>query len=304
MVTSRSPVGVHFNVWTPAWDETGSRRAIEATKEAGFDFVEITIFDLATFDAKATARMLKDVGLAATCSTALVSETDISSGDEDAARRGEQHLLECLERATTVGSKWLVGATYGAWGKHQQGVTPEGRASSVEILRRVADRAANLGITIGLEVLNRYETNALNTTQQARELIDEIGSPNIQIQLDTYHANIEEKGQAEAVYACGDRLGYLHIGENHRGMLGTGTIDFRALFRAALDVGFTGPVAFEAFSLNAVGTQHGAVLSVWRDLWDDSLSMAEHARRFIEEQLAAARAVRDSSVSHVSAQPA
>jgi hypothetical protein len=38
-------------------------------------------------------------------------------------------------------------------------------------------------------------------------------------------------------HTAGDRLRYLHIGESHRGYLGTGTVDFDALFGAVRDVG-------------------------------------------------------------------
>jgi D-psicose/D-tagatose/L-ribulose 3-epimerase len=47
--------------------------------------------------------------------------------------------------------------------------------------------------------------------------------------------NIEESGFFSPVLAAGDRLGYVHIGENHRGYHGSGTVDFDAFFRS-LDV--------------------------------------------------------------------
>jgi D-psicose/D-tagatose/L-ribulose 3-epimerase len=51
--------------------------------------------------------------------------------------------------------------------------------------------------------------------------------------MDTYHMNIEESDLFSPVLAAGDRLGYVHIGESHRGYLGTGTVDFDAFFPAS-----------------------------------------------------------------------
>jgi D-psicose/D-tagatose/L-ribulose 3-epimerase len=71
----------------------------------------------------------------------------------------------------------------------------------------------------------------ISLTPQAVELIGEINAPNVKIHLDAYHMNIEEQGFAQAVKTAGSLLGYVHIGESHRGYLGTGTIDFPELFR-------------------------------------------------------------------------
>lgn len=58
--------------------------------------------------------------------------------------------------------------------------------------------------------------------------------------------------QVAPVLDCGDRLGYVHIGESHRGYLGTGNVDFDGLFKALVRVGYSGPVVFESFSFAVV----------------------------------------------------
>ncbi len=134
--------------------------------------------------------------------------------------------------------------------------------------QELAQRAADSNVTLGLEVINRYETNVLNTakqvggsvwctgaswhplframcqchvhmlakhishSQQGMEMLADINEPNVTIHLDTYHMNIEETSMADAVFTCGDKLGYVHIGESHRGYLGTGSVDFDGLFKA------------------------------------------------------------------------
>ena len=96
-------------------------------------------------------------------------------------------------------------------------------------------------MSLGLEICNRYETNVVNTAHDALALADDIGEDNVLIHLDTYHMNIEEDDLVRPVHEVGDRLGYVHIGENHRGYLGSGHLDLTGFFHALADIGYTGP---------------------------------------------------------------
>jgi D-psicose/D-tagatose/L-ribulose 3-epimerase len=283
-------IGVHFQVFTDAWTPEMRKPTLERVRVAGFDFIEITTLDPAGFDVDGTRADLDSLGLDVTLSTALSFESDISSDDAGAVARGERHLEAAVDAAAALDADWLVGLTYGAWGNYPAPPTARGRASCAEALGRICERAAAAGVSIGLEVINRYENNFLNTTAQALELVEEVGAPNLAIQLDSFHAQIEEVGQAEAVTNCRGRLGYLHVGENHRGMLGSGNVDFTGLFRRVVESGFQGPIAYEAFSRNVVGEEAAAALCVWRDLWRDSDALGAHAHRFISDQLRVAQA--------------
>jgi D-psicose/D-tagatose/L-ribulose 3-epimerase len=148
----------------------------------------------------------------------------------------------------------------------------------------LAGQAADAGLTLALEVVNRYETNIANTAAEMLAFIDASGA-DIALHLDSYHMNIEENGLVEPVEQAGSRLGYLHIGESHRGYLGTGTVDFPTLFAAVQDSGYTGPVTFESFSSAVVHPSLSNTLAVWRDLWEDGRDLASHAHRFIARGL-------------------
>jgi D-psicose/D-tagatose/L-ribulose 3-epimerase len=100
--------------------------------------------------------------------------------------------------------------------------------------------------------------------------------------------NIEEGFVGQAIERCGDRLGYFHVGESHRGYLGTGTVDFAAVFRSLARIGYDGPIAFESFSSAVVDPVLSNVLGVWRNLWSDGYDLARHAKAFMEAQRLAA----------------
>ena len=86
----------------------------------------------------------------------------------------------------------------------------------------------------------------------------------------------------------GARLGYVHIGENHRGYLGSGHLDLTGFFHALADIGYTGPVTFESFSSAVVAPGLSNDLAIWRNLWDDGADLATHARTYLATGLAAA----------------
>jgi D-psicose/D-tagatose/L-ribulose 3-epimerase len=101
--------------------------------------------------------------------------------------------------------------------------------------------------------------------------------------------NIEENDLVAPVLEVGDRLGYVHIGENHRGYLGSGHIDFPAFFGALADIDYRGPVTFESFSSAVVAPGLSNDLAIWRNLWDDAADLARHAHRYIHDGLRNAR---------------
>jgi D-psicose/D-tagatose/L-ribulose 3-epimerase len=281
-------VGVHALVWVGGWSEAESRKAIESSKATGYDLIEIPVLDPSTIDVAMTRKILDSVGLNAACSLGLSAETDISSSDLQVSARGERLLHDALAVTRDLGGHYLGGVIASALGRYTSPPSEEGRANCVNGLHRLAQQAAASNITLGLEVVNRYESNLLNTAQQALALIDEIGAENVVVHLDTYHMNIEEANFTDPVIACGSRLGYVHVGENHRGYLGTGTVDFPEFFQALAAVNYQGVVAFESFSSAVVAPGLSTTLAIWRNMWTDGYDLARHARAFVDAGLRAA----------------
>jgi D-psicose/D-tagatose/L-ribulose 3-epimerase len=101
------------------------------------------------------------------------------------------------------------------------------------------------------------------------------------VHLDTYHMNIEEDDMVRPLLLAGDRLGCVHIGENHRGFLGSGHIDFTGFCHAPAQIGCTGPLTFDSFSPAVVAPGLSADLAVWRELWADGEELARHAHTYL-----------------------
>jgi D-psicose/D-tagatose/L-ribulose 3-epimerase len=283
-----NPLGIHALVWTQGWSEDECRRAVALTKETGYDLIEIPLLDPSEVDASMTRDVLEETELGISCSLGLGFDTDVSSADPAVSARGEELLAAAIDVTSAVGASFLGGVVHSAMGKYLSPPTRAGRRNCVEALKRLAARAERAGVTLGIEAVNRYESNLVNTADQALELADEAGAENVVVHLDTYHMNIEEPNLADPIRLCGSRLGYLHIGESHRGYLGTGTVDFDQLFTALAETGYDGPLTFESFSTTVISERFASALAVWRDPWQDGRDLAAHARGFIADQLRAA----------------
>jgi D-psicose/D-tagatose/L-ribulose 3-epimerase len=285
-------LGVHAGCWGFDWSPVAADATIGAAARAGYGLVEIPAIDLAVLDPADTAAALDRHGIAPAVSLALGRDDDITAPDPAVVARGRHRLREAVRFAAAIGATYVGGVTHSAMQRYLTPPTPQGRDSAVRTLREVAREAAASGVVVGVEYVNRYESNLLNTAAQARAFVDEIGEDNVVVHLDTFHAALEEADIADPVTDAGDRLGYVHASENHRGALGTGALDWQRLLRALLAAGYDGPITVESFSSTVVGPESAVDIALWRSQWEDPDAIATQSIDFLRAQLdQAARAL-------------
>lgn len=284
-----NPLGIHALVFVSGWSQEEAARAIAHAAVAGYRHLEIPLIDPKAIDVTRTRKALELVGIQPVTSLGLGMDSDISSDDDADVERGQALLDDALSVARDLGSTMLSGVLYSALGKYQRAPSDKGRWNCVRVLRDLAEKAAASSMTLGIEPVNRYESNLINTGDDALKLIDLIGADNMVVHLDSYHMNIEEGDPGPLIERLGDKLGYVHINESHRGYLGTGSIDFPRLFQALADHGYDGVITFEAFAAGIGDPALNAELAVWRPLWDDPADLARHAHQFMTNAMQQAR---------------
>ncbi len=284
-----NPLGVHARTLSRDWSEEGAALALRRTLNAGFDFIEIPAPSEGELDGRATRRLLRFNGLDATVSLALTPQQDINSTDEASSRRGEAALTAAVRFAAEIGATYVGGVTFSQLGRYRTLPEPAARRNSMEVLRRVAQSAAADGITLGVEYVNRYESNLLNTAAQTVEFLDELGAPDVRLHLDTFHSNSEDPSVSAAVDTAGARLVYIHASESHRGALGSGSLDWTGFFQALRRNRYQGPITFESFSPSVVSQEMTVEVGLWRTPWTSADAVATDARTFLSLHLAALR---------------
>jgi len=270
--------GIHAYAWCSQWSND-TLDLIDRVKGLGLDFIEIPLMCLETFDAEAVKTRLESVRLDSCTSTVLLGDTDITSGDEEIRRKGVEYLKACVKATHDIGAANFSGVIYSQHVKAAiQPPTPQEWEYSANALREAARFAQDYGVQIGLEPVNRYETYLVNTCEQAIQLIEMIGEPNVKVHLDTYHMNIEEKIFYRAAKLAGDKLMHIHLCENDRGIPGTGLVDWDGLFKALGEMNYQGCAALESF-VECTGNMN---TWVWRRLAQDGDALVREGIAFIK----------------------
>jgi D-psicose/D-tagatose/L-ribulose 3-epimerase len=220
----------------------------------------------------------------------LAKNQDLCSDSAEVRMNGVQHLRNLARKLADMqkGAE-LSGLLTGTIRDSLQG---RDRARCWEYCvsswKEAIKEAEEKSIIISIEVMNRFEHFLINTCEQAVRFIEEVGSPNLKILLDTYHMNIEEDSFSSAICTAGDKLGLLHIGENNRRCPGSGHIPWTEVCTALKQINYRGDIVMEPVVLT--GGIAGNVLGVWRDLTDgvDLDEAAKKGMEFFRSKLASA----------------
>lgn len=251
----QNPVGIISMQFTRPFD-AAALPWLRKTRELGFDFIELLVPEPEDgLDPAELRRVCDGEGLDIVLAARVNLQRSIASEDPAARRGGLDYLKTCIDAARAFGARIVGGPLYGEplvfAGRPPTPWTDEEIADrarrTIDGLAEMAPLAASAGIVLGLEPLNRFETDIVSTTAQAIEVVDAVGSPGLGVMLDTFHMNMEERSIPDAIRAAGPRLVHFQANENHRGFPGTGNMDWPAIMRALHDIGYAGPVSLEPF---------------------------------------------------------
>jgi sugar phosphate isomerase/epimerase len=116
---------------------------------------------------------------------------------------------------------------------------------AVESLRRLAEHAADSGVALAVEPLNRYETYLVTRVEQAAEMVSAVGAERMGVVADAFHMSIEERDPLAAVAAVGPLLTEVQLADSNRRAPGLGHLDVSGIVRAARAAGYRGPWVME-----------------------------------------------------------
>lgn len=279
--------GFNLLLWTTHLDEALLPQC-EALKAAGYDGVEIPVFEGDAKHYRKIGDQLSDLGLRRTAVGVVQSEDANPMGETVAQRQAGtdflKWMIDCCEAAgveTLCGPFYQPLATFSGSGPTQ---------TELEHLlashKEAAEYAKKAGVILSVEPLNRFECYALNTMQQAADLVSAVGNDHYGFLFDTFHANIEENDIGAAIKQAGAAINHVHISENHRGAPGTGHINFAETFSALKAIGYDGWLVVEAFGQALPDL--AAATRVWRPLFDSEEQVVEAGHRVMTQGWAAA----------------
>jgi hydroxypyruvate isomerase len=232
---------------TMLFNELPFMQRFEAAAQAGFKAVEY-LFPYA-YDKKELAAALRDNGLAQVLH-------NLPAGDWDGGERGigchpdrVGEFREGVARAIDYATALACPQVNCLLGKLPEGVTAaDARKVVVENLRFAANELQGAGIRLLIEPVNSFDIPGfyLTRTDQALSLIDEVGSPNLLLQYDIYHAQRMEGELGATIEKNMARIGHIQLADNPgRGEPGTGEIHYPWLFKHIDALGYAGWIGCE-----------------------------------------------------------
>lgn len=272
-------IGINTFMWTTRW-ENGVYKTLEKIKCMGFDAVQIPLLSLDSLNADELLQAIKQLKLDCFISAGLKDHTDVTSDDPQIRRNGIEYLKGCAEFAQKVGAPFLSGSFHSVFGK--KSAKPVGEQqwkNSADCLRQVAKQID--GYRLVLEPINRYESFLVNTAAQAEKLIEMIGEPNVKIQLDTFHMNLEEDDFYNTIKSVKDRLAHFHVAENHRGRFGYGAMRWNEVFEALVEIKYKGAIVIESFVPEV--TEVATAAAIWRKMAPSADALAAEGLAFIRK---------------------
>jgi D-psicose/D-tagatose/L-ribulose 3-epimerase len=252
-------------------------------KEAGFDGVEIPIFDREVDSYAELGERLEAIGLERLAVSARGPDDDPIAADPAAAVAATKANLDSAEALGAPIICGPLGAPLGVFSGAPP--TAEEKARSVAYLEEVAPHAELRGVTIALEYLNRFEMYLTNTAADLAALVREVDHPRIRMMYDTFHAHIEEKDPRTALRDCADVLVHVHVSENDRSTPGAGQVAWEETFAGLDEIGYDGWIVIEAFG-DAL-PELASATKVWRRTFESEEQVARDGAAFLRRWVTA-----------------
>ena len=278
--------GVHRMTWGPYFDPDNLETFFRQVRETGAETVEMRPPDEVllgdTAKAAQVRAMAADYGLELLFCYGYPLGMDMRLGDKFATLYAEEHLIRGIRAAAALGGTEIGGVLYSNWPNDytRDVITPavkrERTLRCVESLRRVMPVAADCGIQVNLEILNRFENYIINTVDEGLDVIRQVDSPCCGLLLDVFHLGIEEDDIPDAIRRAAGHIGQFHVSEPNRGIpFHNGRFDWRAIGAALRDAGYDLTVTMETVvTFDDMATYN---FRMWRDLIKDT-SMAGRIR--------------------------
>jgi D-psicose/D-tagatose/L-ribulose 3-epimerase len=261
-------------------------------KEAGYDFVELLVPEPGELDLAVTRRALEDNGLGVVLAARVNLDRNLTSDEASKRQAGRDYMQYCVEAATGLGAKIVGGPLFGnplvfagrAPHPVDQALRQQREDWCVEGLKFAGAATKGTEVLFGIEPLNRFETDILNTTRQGIALAKLVNHPSVGLVLDTFHMNMEDDDIPGAIREAGQHMIHFQANENHRGFLGTGHIEWTSVIRALSDINYKGTISLEPF--RRTDERIGIPFAQWKAPSKDEQAQLRDSCAFIKNLIA------------------
>jgi 5-keto-L-gluconate epimerase len=167
-----------------------------------------------------------------------------SNHDENIRKAAGERFNEQISFAAKLNAPVILGLIHGKLSPCQDTGRRE-REWICDVSRSSALYAKELGVDIIIEPINRYETNFINSINEALDFITEIGTGNLGVMADAFHMNIEEIDISDSLRLASKNLIYVHLSDSNRWRPGGGHLNFKTILDVLREIDYKGFMSME-----------------------------------------------------------
>jgi len=278
---------IDFGVSTWLWQSPFTSKSIALfpkIKALGYDLIEIPVEDPLLIDGNKIKKALDDNGLKVSVCGAFGPTKDLTHEDEKVHLQCFKYLEQCFDLCNELDVKFFAGPMYSAVGKARL-VSSEQRKKewdlAVSNLKKACNMAYAHDLCIGLEPLNRFESDMINTAEDVMRLVTDINHDAARVALDGFHMTIEERNIRDAINRVGDKLIHLQVSENHRGVPGTGLTPWNDFKLGLQDINYNGALVIESFTPEI--KELAAAVCIWKTMAISQDEFASQGLQFLKQ---------------------
>jgi sugar phosphate isomerase/epimerase len=249
------------------WDELET--SIAKAAALGFDAVELFTASPDAVDSDELFGLLEkyQIALAAVGTGAgkVLRGLHLTSSDKKNRRKASDFIAEMIAFGAHFGAPAIIGSMQG---NIEKGIERNQALEWLTVgLRELGQKAADLGVDLIFEPLNRYETNMINTLEDGVKLLEPLKIDNLYLLADLFHMNIEEQSIPDSICQAGDKIGHVHFADSNRRPAGMGHIDYPPIAEALSQIRFNGYASAEAIAYPDPDTAANATINAYKEFF-------------------------------------
>lgn len=219
--------------------------SVQRLSKFGYDAIEL-VGEPALYDTKEVRQVVSDHNMAVSSICSIYNaERDLAHPDPAKRKKAVEYVKRIADMSAEVGAPVMIVAPAANMRIKELGASSDEWKWAVEGIREGGEYAASLNVNLCIEAWNRYETYMLNRLDQCVAMMKDVDLTNVGIMGDTFHMNIEETNNADAIRASGSALIHIHLADSNRAAPGIGHTDFRPVLQALKDIDYQGYLTFE-----------------------------------------------------------
>ncbi len=202
---------------SPSTDPVGVE-ILETLAQTGFDYIELSLADLAALPDPAFARLrerLDRSGIRCEACNNFFPPRVRLTGEQARLPVALEYASAAMDRAAGLGAQIIVFGSSGAKNVPPGFSQAAAWAQIVELLQQLGPLAASRGITIAIEPLNRQESNIVNRVAEGLQLVRDVGHSHVQLLLDYYHFSLEQEPLG-IILEAGPKVRHVHFADPAR----------------------------------------------------------------------------------------